>query len=58
MMTGGGLPGDYRLDEGQFRWPSEHRVNGKRYDMEAQFSSFHMFHTNYMMYSAELVMIN
>lgn len=30
-MTGGGLPGIYRMDQMHFHWASEHTIDSKRY---------------------------
>lgn len=30
VMTGGGLPGAYRMDQMHFHWSSEHTINSER----------------------------
>ena len=35
-LLGGVLSGDYTVSHAQFRWPSEHLLNGKRYPLELQ----------------------
>lgn len=34
IMTGGGLPGTFLLDQMHFHWGSEHTINGDRYSLE------------------------
>lgn len=31
VLTGGGLPGAYVMDQMHFHWGSEHLINGQRY---------------------------
>lgn len=31
LLTGGGLPGIYQMDQMHFHWASEHTIDSKRY---------------------------
>jgi len=47
LITGGALPGIYRMDQMHFHWASEHTLDGKRFGLELHIVSHNNQYSNF-----------